>query len=689
MHKIGRLFKYIYYTICFMMFFTVRINAYIDPSVMTYAIQVIAGSAIAIGTLVSLYWRKITKGLRKIFRVRSNHHTNNETDDLYVKEDNKELTYKNISKKEIDSNKNRYLKVGNNTNNNQISSEDNKNKIKNIILELLPAILLVCVLGYMMCYYAPMEIYMNNKREFWFDYDVLLPQTWGMFKGFVAVLGTYFIASFVINKKFYKGSVIVGFICLLILYIHGNYFCTNLPALDGTETDWALYTKEIQISIIICIITIMVVSILVKLLQEKKFYYVVDFCCVLICIMLFISINDISKIKNGKARKTNNYQVTKINEFDYSSDENFIIMVLDAYDAGTFSVLLDEYPEYREIFKDFTYYPDTVGSYSYTSRAIPFILSGQWYENDQSYIDFESKAINESSLLNTLEENGFRLDAYESMFLYDTDMTRYSNVVEYNLSVKNKFQFREPLFNLIMFKYSPYFLKSNFEVPLDSFSSTMNPVSGLEIFGWGDQSFYYDVQNKEVTVSDEKVFKWFHLEGGHVPYSIGPNMEDLYDENGGTTGTYKEKQQGCVTMLKAYLDMLKENDVYDNSTIIIMSDHGYYDSEGEGISNNYRSNPVLMVKARNETNDSINISDLPVSYANLQDMYQNLIKGSSGATCLDGLTDDNYKRRFLYFNYTHEDTIYEYYQIGKANKPSGLKATGKVYVSEDKGDNEG
>ena len=35
--------------------------AYIDPSVATYAIQVVAGVVVAIGAVVGIYWRKAKK----------------------------------------------------------------------------------------------------------------------------------------------------------------------------------------------------------------------------------------------------------------------------------------------------------------------------------------------------------------------------------------------------------------------------------------------------------------------------------------------------------------------------------------------------------------------------------------------------------------------------------------------------
>ena len=40
---------------------SINIGAYLDPSVMTYAIQVVAGVVVAIGAVVGIYWRKAQK----------------------------------------------------------------------------------------------------------------------------------------------------------------------------------------------------------------------------------------------------------------------------------------------------------------------------------------------------------------------------------------------------------------------------------------------------------------------------------------------------------------------------------------------------------------------------------------------------------------------------------------------------
>lgn len=44
-----------------MLTFSTTAYAYLDPSVMTYTIQVIAGVVVAIGAVIGVYWRKAKK----------------------------------------------------------------------------------------------------------------------------------------------------------------------------------------------------------------------------------------------------------------------------------------------------------------------------------------------------------------------------------------------------------------------------------------------------------------------------------------------------------------------------------------------------------------------------------------------------------------------------------------------------
>ena len=58
---------------------------YIDPSVMTYAIQAIAGIAIAIGATVGIVYRKAKKKVSNKLGIDENKNKEVETDDIIVK----------------------------------------------------------------------------------------------------------------------------------------------------------------------------------------------------------------------------------------------------------------------------------------------------------------------------------------------------------------------------------------------------------------------------------------------------------------------------------------------------------------------------------------------------------------------------------------------------------------------------
>ena len=58
---------------------------YIDPSVMTYAIQAIAGIAIAIGAFVTIYFRKAKKKISDKLGIDENKNKEVESDEIVVK----------------------------------------------------------------------------------------------------------------------------------------------------------------------------------------------------------------------------------------------------------------------------------------------------------------------------------------------------------------------------------------------------------------------------------------------------------------------------------------------------------------------------------------------------------------------------------------------------------------------------
>ena len=73
--------------ICSMLMFGLNGNAYIDPSVMTYMIQVVAGIVVAVGAVAGIYFRKAKKKVSEKLGIDENQNKEVESDDIIIDEE--------------------------------------------------------------------------------------------------------------------------------------------------------------------------------------------------------------------------------------------------------------------------------------------------------------------------------------------------------------------------------------------------------------------------------------------------------------------------------------------------------------------------------------------------------------------------------------------------------------------------
>lgn len=85
MKKISKILVILLFVSSFMIFFSDNVNAYIDPSVMTYAIQIVAGIVIAVGAFLGVYFRKIKKKVGNKLGIDENKNKEVESDDIEIK----------------------------------------------------------------------------------------------------------------------------------------------------------------------------------------------------------------------------------------------------------------------------------------------------------------------------------------------------------------------------------------------------------------------------------------------------------------------------------------------------------------------------------------------------------------------------------------------------------------------------
>lgn len=75
---------FVYAALCCMLLFGVTGNAYIDPSVMTYVIQAVAGIVIAVGAVVGIYFRRAKKKVNEKLGIDENRNKEVESDEIVM-----------------------------------------------------------------------------------------------------------------------------------------------------------------------------------------------------------------------------------------------------------------------------------------------------------------------------------------------------------------------------------------------------------------------------------------------------------------------------------------------------------------------------------------------------------------------------------------------------------------------------
>ena len=528
-------------------------------------------------------------------------------------------------------------------------------------------IILSMTLSFLFLVYAPFELLINNTYDLWYNIYDIMKHMIPLF--LVSSFALTFLCVVIDRLSRKVGTVILAgaFIVLLSSYIQGTFFSGALPALDGRSIVWNDSLQRITSVVLFIAVSAAVVFLVYKTGSEnfeKIVKYVSGFILGMLLVSLVILVVDSESYKKKDVLLPSDAEL-----FNMSEEENFIIFLLDAVDAEAYQTVCEVHPEYKEQFEDFTVFNNVISGYPYTSRSIPFILSGKWYENKGEFSDYCEQVFKESSFFKRLDGLGYRKGFYCNDFWY----IKCLKDLFVNISGTYDFKYPEKFVKMqIMmagYRYFPYDLKRFCVLTPDDFYVDTLKTNGLgKEYDIDDDVFNERLAKSEITSSEEKCFKFIYIRGAHEPFHYPSQCKEIADNS------YLSSVEKCMSIAENYIQKLKNADVYENSVIIFMADHGYVEDDiAFG-----RQNPLLMVKGRNEKHDYLE-SDLPISHEFLQGAYEKLLNGSSAEEAFT--YGENYEpRRFLFYEFLRERFIQEYYQYGYASDEKTMKETGNTYV---------
>lgn len=537
-------------------------------------------------------------------------------------------------------------------------------------------IILSGVATFMICFYAPLELFANNLGEFVFDSKMIVPVVFVTFLVFFAISSFVMLICYLVSEKLYAIVTVIYFVAFIGSYIQGNFMTKHIPVLDGTPIDWSTFTKQNVKTIVVWALFALLSCAIIKIGKRDGYYAFVRMVSVIVFCMLAISLMVVYFVKGANKKVENNMFINEGDMLEMSEDQNFVILLLDCVDARVMQKMMEDRPDYKELFEDFTFYTNTMSTYPYTSQSIPYIMTGQWFQNETSYEDYYADAMIKSPLFAELEKRDYSIGVYETEIPKLDNPDRFQNIFYTENSTFDKTDFAKLELRTTAFRYAPYFMKGRFEYDNDDFKALRHFDVSSESFSDVDSDFYEYLNKSAVTTTEQSAFKFIHIQGAHSPYRYNEQVEKI------TNATYETNVQACMTITRKYLDLLKEAGVYDNTIIFVMSDHGYEGGKAQGVD---RQNPILFIKGVGESHE-LQFDDAPISYADLQDAYVELLDGKKSDEVFPYKEGDTRERRYLLYALNNKDIMYEYIQTGHAKDMTTMYETGTVYmVEKDKG----
>lgn len=250
----------------------------------------------------------------------------------------------------------------------------------------------------------------------------------------------------------------------------------------------------------------------------------------------------------------------------FSTDKNVIVIVIDMLQGTTMEKVFNKYPETSNTFEGFTIYTRAFSSFPYTTFSRPVIWSGNEYSTESTYFYDGWIAASKNSIFTDLEKAGFHNTILgvraEGQSPYQIE--RVDSVMS-DANYLYGFALAASIARITGYWPSNPFFGDAIKMAIDMKVSTI-PI--------------YNMLFENLSVKSEdmrSLFIWdYTLHGPIALTQDGETYEPvLYvDEN-----SFIEEFVFEFSQLDTLFSYLKENNIYDDSLIVVVGDHGHPVSE--------------------------------------------------------------------------------------------------------------
>ncbi|NMC64401.1 MAG: sulfatase-like hydrolase/transferase, partial [SAR324 cluster bacterium] len=502
---------------------------------------------------------------------------------------------------------------------------------------------------------VPFYLYANNADEFSSGFLNILQKL--LFYGLPLSLVLALLLSLLWFPLFKRLCAVVYGVGICI-YLQSSFLVWKVGQLDGKEINWSFFGFEAALDYLVWGVVLLACLVFsAQVFRRGGLIFLV--------ILTVQVLNTAIVVPSFSGSWYTARDLKGVDEFyRFSPDKNIIFIVLDTFESPAFSHIIKKDESYKERFKDFIYYRNTLSPFPTTLPSIPAILTGIPYDNNRPIKEYMKEVLGKSSLPGLLRSNGFQSDI--------TTLSHYCNYLDSDSCISmematsndyGKVEDREAakLIDVVLLRAVPGQLKKwiyneqNWRVQ-QNFAKRKGPRPHVVTI-----EFVEALQRYAKVKAGKPTFKFFHLMIPHLPIRLDAECNFSTEYHQVTIRDFTMQSRCALHLADMILQTLRQLKVYDQSAIFIFGDHGFtlkYFKTPPNKPNIAKALPLLLVKGFGSQKD-FTISEVPAVLTDLPATVHDMLGLNvdiSGARPLSSLVDGEMReRRFFSYKWKNDN----------------------------------
>ena len=374
----------------------------------------------------------------------------------------------------------------------------------------------------------------------------------------------------------------------------------------------------------------------------------------------------------------------------FSRTRNVVHVVLDSFQADVFKELVTGPggDALQAALPGFTYFEEHLGTFPATYLAMPVIVSGQVYRNQQPRAEFMESAYGGRTVFKAAKGAGYEVDLAADAWVLDL-LTKGPHDNTYLTAQLPLTQEAARVLDLGLFRAAPHWLKPAVYNEQQWLAQRLFAQSPLLKFAYfTHNAFLAHVTRSFAADRDAPVYKFFHLMTPHAPFVVNPDCSPVGRVVGRVRETVTAQSRCSLAFVVALLNRMKQAGVYDDALIVLMADHGghippYRYAPGRIVQGGYEyfvppdfvalATPLLAIKPPGDTGPFrispalTSMTDVPATI----DGWLGLGGGFPGRSIWDPAYGTDGPRRFYAYKWSKLDPVSEYIEMIQEHPVAG------------------